>query len=1083
MRKNFTNYMRAKRVSGYVLFACALAFTQSPQILEAAPVAAFGNVAFQERVTVKGTVRDGADNQPLPGVTVTDNERRVLGVTNADGNFTVIAEKGAELSFNMVGYAVVKHTASNNQSNVNIRLNAANNQLNEVVVTALGIKREERALGYSTTTVKGEQLTGALSNNWTDALSGKIAGLNLVRSNGGPGGSNKIILRGENNLTGNNDALIVVDGVIINQGSGRATGYGGSGYLAEETPVDFGSGLGDINPEDIENVTVLKGPGAAALYGQRGANGAVIITTKSGKHKQKGVGVTVTSNSMIENVNRWPDLQYEYGQGVEGDNYYSYNASEDGSSTRSTSSAWGPKFNGQEYYQYDPVTHTKATVRTPWVPYVNDSRRFFETGKTFTNSVTVDGGSEKTTARFSATNVNNSWIIPNTGYKRNTVALSVSQQVNDKLQIAAKVNYTNKWSDNLPSTGYNNQSIMYWYLFWEPSANIDWLKDYWLPGQENIKQSYPFSSFPDNPYLIANQMLNKSNRNGITGNVQATYNFTKELSVMLRTSLDFAQDQRSQQRPYDTEKFNKGMYRTQNIFSQEVTSDFLLRYNKKLNQDFTVSATGGGSMTSNRYIRDDLRSDSLAYPGIFKHANAAGLILAIPYKSKYALNSFYGLFTGAYKDFLFLDATARWDWNSALASPLGTGRTGFFYPSLNGSIILSELFELPKSISYAKLRASVSGVGSGGTEAYLTSDTYTYLPQFPGGAANSTTLANPNLESLFTTSYEFGADLHFFNNRIGADITYYSGNTKNQILSTIVDASSGRRRAVVNAGMITNSGIEVALNGSPFKSETGFNWNIFGTFAANQNNVVELPSELEEGLILQNGPGSRGSIIAKVGGSMGDLYGRAYQRSPEGQIIYDTNGYPMITSDMMYIGNTNPQWKASIGNTFKYKQISVNFLLDAQYGAEAYSLSAAALAEQGKTVNTLPGRYNGIIGNGVQKNSDGTFRPNDVIGRDAWTYYTAHYGRDNVEGTTYSTDFLKLREVRLDYTFTPKIASRLGLQRATIGVYGRDLFTVTKWPVFDPEFGTLSGAEINKGFEYGQFPSTRSFGLNLVIGI
>jgi len=1082
MKKNFTNHMRFIKVSRYMFFACAMIFAQSPGLVVAAPVAT-GNVTFQEKVTIKGTVRDEADNQPLPGVTITDNQRKVLGVTNGEGIFTVTIEKGTELSFNMIGYTVVKHLATGNENSLSIRLASSSSELNEVIVTALGIKREEKALGYSTTTVKGEELTGALSNNWTDALSGKVAGLNLVRSNGGPAGSNKIILRGENNLTGNNDALIVVDGVIINQGSGRATGYGGSGYLADETPVDFGSGLGDINPEDIENVTVLKGPGAAALYGQRGANGAVIITTKSGKAKQKGVGVTITSNSMIENVNRWPDLQYEYGQGVEGDNYYSYNASEDGASTRSTSSAWGPRFNGQEYYQYDPVTHTKATVRTPWVPYVNDSRGFFETGRTFTNSVTIDGGSDKTTARFSATNVNNSWIIPNTGYKRNTVALSVNQKVTDKLQIAAKVNYTNKWSDNLPSTGYNNQSIMYWYLFWEPSASLDWLKDYWLPGQENVKQSYPFSSFPDNPYLIANQMLNKSNRNGITGNVQATYDFTKELSLMVRTSLDFAQDQRSQQRPYDTEKFNKGMYRTQNIFSQEVTSDFLLRYNKKLNNDFTVSATGGGSMTNNRYIRDDLRSDSLAYPGVFNHANAAGITLAIPYKSKYAINSFYGLFTSGYKDFLFLDATVRWDWNSTLATPLNTGRAGFFYPSLNGSIVLSEILKLPAAISYAKFRASVSGVGSGGTDPYLTSYTYTSIPQFPGGASNPTTLANQDLESLFTTSFEVGADLRFFSNRIGMDITYYSGNTTNQILSTTVDASSGMRRAIVNAGKISNSGIEIALNGSPLKSKTGLNWNIFGTFTANQNKVLELLPELADGLILQNGPGSRGAIIAKLGGSMGDLFGRGYQRAPGGEIIYNANGIPMITTDMMYVGNTNPQWKASIGNTFKFKQVTLNFLLDAQYGAEAYSLSAAALAEQGKTVNTLPGRYNGIIGNGVQINSDGTFRPNDVIAQNAWDYYTAHYGRDNVEGTTYSTDFLKLREVRLDYTLTPRLSSRIGLNRATIGVYGRDLFTVTTWPVFDPEFGTLSGAEINKGFEYGQFPSTRSFGLNLVIGI
>ncbi|RZK66473.1 MAG: SusC/RagA family TonB-linked outer membrane protein, partial [Pedobacter sp.] len=278
-----------------------------------------------------------------------------------------------------------------------------------------------------------------------------------------------------------------------------------------------------------------------------------------------------------------------------------------------------------------------------------------------------------------------------------------------------------------------------------------------------------------------------------------------------------------------------------------------------------------------------------------------------------------------------------------------------------------------------------------------------------------------------------------------------------------------------------NKGIEIAANGTPIRKKGGFSWNIYTTFAANRNKVVELTPELDQ-LILQNGPGSRGAIIAKIGGSMGDLYGRGYERSPDGQIVYE-GGVPVLSTEMKYIGNTNPQWKASVGNNFKYKQFSASFLIDAQYGAKAYSLSASVLAEQGKTTNTLPGRYNGIIGNGVIKNADGTYRKNDVIEPNAWTYYAAHYGRDNVEGTSYSTDFIKLRESRIDYTLSPKLVKRLGLQKATIGVYGRDLITISQWPMFDPEFGTLNNGEINKGFEYGQFPSSRTFGINLIIGI
>ncbi len=423
--------------------------------------------------------------------------------------------------------------------------------LNEVVVTALGIKREEKALGYSVSTVKNEELTNAISNNWTDALSGKVAGLNLVKSGGGPAGTNKIILRGENSLSGESAALVVIDGVITSSSSGRSTGGGSGSYLSGDSPSDFGNGLADINPEDIESVSVLKGPAATALYGSRGGNGAVIITTKSGKIKQKGIGVSINSNTAIENVSSWPEYQYEYGQGDLGqDLYYSYLATVDGASTRSTSSAWGPKFDGQSYFQYDPVTRTTSATRLPWVPYKNNHKDFFQTGTTFTNSVSLDGGTEKTSARLSVTNLQNKWIIPNTGYTRNSVALSLTNKLTDKLQIASKVNYTNKYSDNLPSTGYNNQTIMYFVRGLAPNMNLDWFKDYWLPGQEGLAQNRPFSSLLDNPYLIANEMLNKSNRNNVVGNVSATYNFLSNLSLMVRTSVDLSYEERSQQRPF-----------------------------------------------------------------------------------------------------------------------------------------------------------------------------------------------------------------------------------------------------------------------------------------------------------------------------------------------------------------------------------------------------------------------------------------------------------------------------------------------------------------------------------------------------
>jgi TonB-linked SusC/RagA family outer membrane protein len=1041
-------------------------------------------VSAQEK-TVTGTVRNYEDKAPVARATIQVKGTKVFTSTNEKGQFSIKASDHQVLIVTAVGYKPLEKSVGN-QSMVNFDMISTDAEMESVVVTALGIKREEKALGYSVAKVKGEELTEALSGNWTDALSGKVAGLNLVRSNSGPAGSNKIILRGESNLTGGseNEALIVVDGVVINQGSGRRSAIGGEtpyGTGSDNMPADYGSGLNDINPEDIESVSVLKGPGAAALYGQRGANGAIIITTKSGSSKRKGWGVTLNSNASMEKVNRWPDLQYEYGQGNDGKPYYSFGASVDGPSTSATSSAYGPRFEGQSFYQFDPLTQTQGTERTPWVPYTNKIRDYFNTGNTVTNSISVDGGTDKTTARFSVTNVSNKWIIPNTGYKRNTIALSVNSKVNEKLQISSKINYTNKWSDNLPGAGYGNQSIMYWYIFWQPNADLDWLKNYWRNGQEGRKIMYPYSSFPENPYAVAYEFINRSNRHNITGNVQASYNFTKELSLQLRTSLDLSYEQRAQERPFDAgSKYQLGSFRTQNIFSQEATTDFLLKYAKKI-KDFDFSITAGGSALRNTYNKDEVRADSLIYPQIYSMSNAAGPLVTLPFTSKYAINSFYGLVSGAYKNYLFMDLTARQDWNSVLATPTRSANAGFFYPSANLSFIASEVLKLPASIDFAKLRLSASGVGSGGTTPYRTAYNYTTAGSlYSGGLQNPSILANPDLRSLRTVSYEAGMEIKMFHNRLNMDLAVYTGNTKDQILERILDRSSGYTKVLINAGKVNNKGLELSLNGTPIASKNGLKWNTGIVFSANSNTIKELA---DSSVVLQTGPVGGGQIVAKVGGSMGDLYGRGYQRAPDGQVIYDaTTGFAQITQDVIYLGNTVPKWKLGFNNEFQYKGFRLNLLFDGQYGAVAHSLMHYKLAEQGKTKNTLPGRYNGIIGNGVVMGPDGKYRENDVIATDIEEYYRSHYGIDNAEGSTFSTDFIKFREARLDYTLSTSITKKIGIQRATIGVYGRDLYIWSKWPIFDPEFGTVSGTDIVRGFEVGQFPSTRTMGVNLIVG-
>ncbi|MEJ5053113.1 SusC/RagA family TonB-linked outer membrane protein [Sphingobacterium sp. MYb382] len=1036
----------------------------------------------QELITVRVKVMDHQTGEPIQGVSVLANNR-VIGVTDASGHISKELTKGIVLTINAVGYERV--TLKVTKEHEIVALRSVNAEIEEVVVTALGIKREERSLGYSTTTVKGEDLTDALSNNWMDALSGKVAGLNLMRSNAGPVGGTKIILRGENNLTGENQALIVVDGIVINDGSGRRSSNGSDavyGTGSDNMPADYGSGMDDINPEDIESVTVLKGPGAAALYGARGANGAILITTKSGAKKDKGLGITLNSNTAFQTLNTSPDLQYEYGQGTGGAAHYSFGTSVDGPGTSGTSSAYGPRFDGQKFFQYNPETQSVGSERTPWRAYdnIND---FWDVSKTYTNTVTIDGGTERTTARFSATNVQNTWILPNTGYKRNTFALSVNSKVSDKLSISSKINYNNRWSDNLPGAGYGNQSVMYWYIFWQPNADFNWLRDYWKLGKEELLIQYPFSSYPENPYAVSYQFINANDRNTFTGNAQAAYQFNKKFSVQLRASLDFSTENRFQNRPYDAgSKLNEGSHRTQEIFSKESSADFLLKYAEKINKTWDLSGTLGGSTLRNEYRMESLFSDGLTFPGVYNHNNNK-------YGTKFEkrienmeTNSFYGLFTSGYKDFLYLDVTGRVDWASTLAAPGFPDKSkSFIYYSANSSFIASEVIDFPEFINFAKVRASFANVGSGAQRPYQTQFSFVNPNSLlPGGLANPSTLVNPYIEPLRTQSIEGGLDVRMFKNRVNVDLAVYKGNTYNQHLYRVIDASSGYRNYFMNVGEVTNSGLELAVNTKNIVKKGGFNWSTSITYTTNKNKITELA---DSSIVLQQRPVGNGQLVGVVGGSMGDLYGVGYQRAPDGQVIYDPNtGYALLTPDVKLLGNTIPVGKASIGNMFTYKNFRLNLLFDAQWGAVAHSLTHYKLAEQGKTKNTLPGRYSGMIGNGVLANEDGTFRKNDVIAKNIDEYYRSHYGYDNAEGNIFKTDFIKFREARLDYTLNKALVSKLKLQKATVGVYGRDLFIWSKWPAFDPEFGTISGSDIVKGFEVAQFPSTRTFGFNLVVG-
>lgn len=1024
---------------------------------------------------VSGRILDGENAEPVIGATVQLGALNTLTDMNGDYSFQV-AEGDYQVAVTSVGYD--KKTAdvkvnSTAPAVLNLGLKKNASQLKDVVVTALGIKREEKSLGYAAQTVNENAVKDAKSNNWVNTLSGKVAGLNIQGAGAGPMGSSRITLRGESSLNlENNQALIVVDGVPV---SSKITGTGFKSHLAADNPVDFGSDVSDLNPDDIEKVTVLKGPGATALYGSRAAGGALIITTKSGNRKGKGIGVTYNFNINFDQVNRWPDYQFEYGEGRTSA-YYSYLNSEDGPNTSTTVAAgraWGPKFNGQSYYQYNPAAPDgKPTERTPWVPQKDYISGFFRTGVTYSNSVSLEGGGENGSARLSLTHMKNEWIIPNTGYERLNAALSINQKISSKLKISGKANYTHKQSDNLPAAGYNNQTLMYFLIIGTaPNIRPEWFEPYWKPGLENIQQRAPFNSGPDNPYLGFYEMLNKMDKHGVIGNITATYTFNDKLDLQVRSGVDMSYEFRSQQRPFSLTKYPRGMYREQSVFNYEINTDALLNYHDQFNSDFKYSLSAGGNAMRQNYNFNGMYADQLSQPGIYQISNSLDQAVADPQKSRKAINSLYAFGQLSFRESIFLDITGRNDWSSTLPFR----NNSFFYPSVSTSVLLHELIRMPQSISFAKLRFSWAQVGND-TRPYLTDKYYNQI--YGNGLTNSETLFNPDLKPEITSSFETGLDFRMFEGRLGLDVSAYTNNSRNQILAIPVDPVSGYSNALINAGLINSKGMEVVLKGKVINNAR-FRWTTTVNWSINRSYVRELANGITSQVIFRHD--NNVSIEARVGGRMGDLYGKGFQRAPDGSIIYNSLGLPETLDPVTRkMGNAFADWKAGLLNEFSFGNFRVSLLLDGQKGGSLFSQTNHKSNTLGKTKVTLPGRDEGIVGDGVVKNADGSYSRNTVR-VPASTYYENYYNIDNAETNVFDASFLKIRELRIEYQLPPAMLRRVGIQEANVALWGRDLFNFTSFPGFDPEGGNLDSGTLTPGVELMQFPSTRSIGFNLTL--
>lgn len=1079
------------------------------------------NSAYAQKHTVSGTVLDGSSSTPTPltGATVTVKGTTIGTNTDLYGKYTLSVNSPEDiLEFQFIGYAT-QEVRVGAQTQIDVVMKDESQLISEVVVTALGISREEKSLGYAVSKVGNEELTNVETGNWLNSLTGKVAGLNLDTSSAGPAGSLRVTLRGESSLShDNNTALFVVDGVPIN--SSMDSNSETTSYEDGDAPIDYGNGAGDLNAEDIESVSVLKGPAATALYGSRAANGAIVITTKSGK-KQRGLGITYNTNVVIEEAGFWPDFQEEYGagnigptsvsnghcaNGITPDEYSFWtitaNKTDTGEKINRFHSRYqfGERIEGQMRYLYSSRNWEDDTYTRK--PYIIEDwyKGFFRTGVTWTNSLAVDAGDGKgQSMRVSIKDVRNKWIVPNTGYNTQNISVSMSSKRNKWIQAQAKVTYLRKNSDNLPIAGYSNATPLK-SLMWKPaSVSVSDMYDEWASGRIDryfeTGEGYLIDNTLDNPYAIAYEHLNTQSRDRIYGNVSVTgFIIPNELSLMLRSGIDFNNDFRTQQKPYYTMTYAQGMYREQTIRKIEINNDFLLSYKKNFRNGISLNASFGGNNMTYRYQNILLKANMLDAKNVYMLSNVKGQLSTKSVRREKSINSLYGFVSLGYRDMFFIDITGRNDWSSTLAP----GNNSYFYPSVSASVLLSEIFRLPQKVEWInllKLRASWANVGND-TDPYQLLDTYTINSNFSNSYELTAALKNYNLKPENVESWEVGLEAKLFRGIWSFDVTYYDSKTTNQIISVPSDWITGASSKVINAGEVRNHGVEISTNIRPVNRKD-WKLNIALNWSKNWNMLVSLADGVDVWQLNKNTIGNRVLIYAYPGTELGRIYGTGYERAPEGAFYYDstgrkvdcsgqvivdpTTGNPVLGEKLLDLGSIYPDWKAGMTLNLKYKSISLSMAFAASVGGRAYSLTNAIFSYMGKNKNSLEGRYDGLVHDGVNLNSDGTYSKNTTVTTDIVDYYGVYvWHRNNVEQNTFDTSYLKLKELRISYSLPKKLcaASRV-FQGVTFGFFMTNVFCITEWPQFDPEVAALAGSSLYRGVETGSYPMTRTYGFNV----
>lgn len=1022
-----------------------------------------------QTIKVTGIVKDNTG--PIIGASISEKGTTNSTVTNIDGNFTLNVKSGATLVVSYIGMKTVEVKASTKP--MTIMLEDDSKLLNEVVVTALGIKRDRKALGYGLDEVKGEAFEKAKETNVINSMAGRVAGLVVSQTAGGPSGSTRVLLRGNTEMTGNNQPLYVVDGVPLDNTNFGSAGTSG-GY-------DLGDGISSINPDDIETMSVLKGPAASALYGSRASHGVILITTKKAN---KGERFSVEYNGTLtidQQLSKWNDIQQIYGMGSNGT--YSIDA------VSNTNKSWGPKADGSNILEYFDG------VERPYLIIPDNTSGFFRTGVTANNTLTVSSSNKSTGMRFTFTDMRNKDIVPNTNMSRDIFNLRTNSTLG-KVDLDFSVNYTHEGVKNRPALGDSKSNIGKNLMTLATTYDQAWLRTYQDENGEysNWNGMDPYNV---NPYWDVYKNSNNSDKDLFRFHASATWNINPHLKIKGTAGTEFNWFSFQDFKAPTTPGYESGYLQNSKFENKMYNFELLATYNNRWG-DFDFTGTFGGNIykvdnkTTIITAKDMQIRDVIAIMSFNETSNEEN-----SYRKQ--INSIFGSVNFGWRSLVFLDATLRGDQSSTL--PLNNNI--YVYPSLSGSLVFSELINKKNILPYGKVRMSWAQVGSD-TDPYqlglvYTKSKFTY-PGYTIGYINNETIPNKNLKPTRTNSFEIGFETKFLNNRIGLDFTYYNQISKDQIMGIASSWATGYPYRLINAGEIQNQGIEITLNTRPVQVGD-FAWDLNFNFSKNSNKVKKLVDNMDM-FELEKATWLDVQIAAKVGENFGSIVGPDFVRNENGDILIDPQtGLPQYDKSNHVLGNASWDWTGGISTAFHYKNLSLSALFDIKVGADLYSMSARAAHESGKSLATLQGRdewylseelrqeagipkgssewkpTGGFIAPGVIDNGDGTYRPNDIIinPEDYWMSVC----RNAPSMFIYDNSYIKCREIVLAYQFPKKWLGKV-LQDMSVSFVARNPFIVWKnIPNIDPDsnYNNTTGM----GLEYGSLPSRKSYGINVNI--